>query len=69
MRFWKKKKEKAVFKLSDEDYSLLYVLALGYPAQKSQACDMTDSVKYFEDETKTINVPKRLTKEILIDII
>lgn len=53
-----------IFKLSEEDFSLVYLLALGYPKQKSQSCDMTDSIKYFEDENKVINVPKRTDIEI-----
>ncbi|MBR5614592.1 MAG: nitroreductase family protein [Clostridia bacterium] len=56
-----------LFKISEDDYALLYILALGYPAQKSQACNMTDSVRYFEDENKTINVPKRSVEEVLIE--
>ncbi len=48
--------------------SLLYVLALGYPAQSSQICEMKDSVKYFLDEEGTLNVPKRSMDEVLIDI-
>ncbi len=55
-----------LFKLSEDEFSLTYLLALGYPAQKSKICDMTDSIKYFEDQDKTINVPKR--KDIIIEI-
>lgn len=57
-----------LFNLSEDKYALLYVLALGYPAQKSKPCDMTDNVKYFEDENKVINVPKRSTDEILLSL-
>ncbi len=53
--------------LSEEDFSLLYVLALGYPAQESQPCEMKDNdVKYFIDENNKLNVPKRSINEILI---
>jgi len=55
-----------ILELSEDTYSLLYVLALGYPAQKSQTCELTDSIKYFEDENKIINVPKRSIDEILV---
>ena len=56
-------------KLSEEDFSLLYVLALGYPAQESQICPMTDNdVKYFIDENNKLNVPKRSMDEVLIAI-
>lgn len=56
------------FKLSEEEFSLVYILALGYPAQESKACEMSDSVKYFEDENKVLNVPKRSINEILINL-
>ena len=53
--------------LSEDDFSLLYILALGYPAQESQACEMQDNdVKYFIDENDKLNVPKRPMDEILV---
>ncbi len=55
-----------ILSLDKERFSLLYILALGYPAQESQACEFSDSIKYFEDENKKINVPKRPFEEILI---
>ncbi|MBQ9757554.1 MAG: nitroreductase family protein [Clostridia bacterium] len=55
-----------VLSLDKERFSLLYLLALGYPAQESEACEFVDSVKYFEDDNKKINVPKRPFDEILI---
>ncbi len=56
-------------KLSENDYSLPYVLALGYPAQVSRACEMNDgNIKYFLDEENTLNVPKRSLDDILINI-
>lgn len=51
---------------SDEKYELVYLLALGYPAQMSKAIKMTDSVKYFEDENHIINVPKKSIEDVLI---
>ncbi len=57
-----------VLDLNNKDLSLLYLLALGYPAQESQVCDMDDSVKYFLDDSGTLNVPKRSMDEILIDV-
>jgi nitroreductase len=58
-----------LFKLSEDDYSLLYLVALGYPAQKSYVCDMIDDdVKYYESSDKTIKVPKRSINDILISI-
>ena len=57
-----------LFGLSEERFELVYILALGYPAQNSKVCDMTDGIKYFEDSDKVINVPKRPTSEILISV-
>ncbi|MDY3928674.1 MAG: nitroreductase family protein [Clostridia bacterium] len=57
-----------LFGLSNEKYELLYLLALGYPAQKSRVCEMTDSVKYFLDENNVLNVPKKSLKDVIIDI-
>lgn len=41
------------------------VIALGYPDQKSRAVDLTDDVKYYEDETGCLCVPKRTLDEVL----
>lgn len=57
-----------IFKLSEDKYSLLYLLALGYPAQESQACEMSNDVKYFIDGEKNVKVPKRSLNEILLNI-
>lgn len=51
-----------------ENMSVVYLIALGYPAQKSQICEYKGDVKYFEDENKVINVPKRSLDEIIINI-
>ena len=59
---------KKLFKLP-EKFSLVYLLALGYPAQESRAVPMKDgNVKYFEDENGAINVPKRGLDEVLVEI-
>ena len=55
-----------ILSLDQERFSLLYLLALGYPAQESTICEFSGSIKYFEDENKKINVPKRSFEEILI---
>lgn len=57
-----------LFNLSADDFELVYLLALGYPVQKSRAVDMTDSIKYFEDADGCINVPKRTLSEITVKI-
>ena len=43
----------------------LLVIALGYPAQKSRAVPMEDSVKYYEDEEGCLCVPKRMPADIV----
>jgi len=50
-----------------ERYSLLYLVAVGYPAQESRAVDIKDNdVKYFLGDDNILNVPKRTMQEILI---
>ena len=62
-----KTKVPELLNVDTEKLSLLYVLALGYPAQESQVCEMKDNnVKYFIDENNKLNVPKRSMDEILI---
>lgn len=55
-----------IFGLDAEKYELLYLLALGYPKQKSRICEYNGSVKYFEDENGIINVPKLSLDELII---
>lgn len=50
-----------------EHLNVVYLLALGYPAQSSRAVDMKDGdTKYFLDDTNTVNVPKRTLDEVLV---
>lgn len=59
---------KQVLKLAPE-LDVLYLLALGYPMQKSRMVEMTDgNVKYFESEDGTINVPKRTLDEVIVKL-
>ena len=56
-----------VLALDKSRFSLLYLVALGYPAQESDTVDISDNdVKYFEDESGKIHVPKRPLDEVLI---
>ena len=56
-----------VLALDKSRFSLLYLVALGYPNQESDTVDMSDNdVKYFEDESGKIHVPKRTLDEVLI---
>ena len=48
-----------------ENYDPFLVIALGYPAQQSRTVDMTDDVKYFEDENGCLCVPKRKLEEVM----
>ena len=51
-----------------KNLQLLYLLAIGYPAQESKACEMKDNdVKYFEGDDGVLNVPKRSLEEIIIE--
>ncbi len=51
----------------DDSYELVYILALGYPAQRSRAVEMKDgSTKYYLDDDGVLNVPKRSIDEVLI---
>lgn len=50
-----------------EQYELVYMLALGYPAQKSKAVPMLgESLKYFMGDDNVLNVPKRSLEDILL---
>lgn len=49
------------------DYEVVYLLAVGYPAQECKCVDIKDNdIKYFEDESGIINVPKRTLDEVII---
>lgn len=52
----------------DEKFSVVYLLAVGYPKQESRMVEMKDDVKYYEDENGVINVPKRSLEEVLIKL-
>lgn len=53
----------------DESLELVYLLALGYPAQESKAVEMNNGeIKYYLDENDTINVPKRSLEDIIVNI-
>lgn len=53
----------------DESLDVVYLMAVGYPMQKSRMVEMQDgNVKYFESEDGTINVPKRSLEEVLVEV-
>lgn len=50
-----------------DDLKLLYIIALGYPAETPvEASVDEENIKYYLDETGTLNVPKRSLDEVLI---
>lgn len=51
----------------DENLSVVYLLALGYPMQKSEPVEFNGDIKYYLDG-ETLKVPKRSLKEVLVDI-
>lgn len=50
----------------ERKYSIVSLIALGYPAEKSVAEDYTGDVKYYKDEAEMLHVPKRPLSEIII---
>lgn len=53
----------------DESTEPALVIALGYPDQCSKAVDYTGDVRYYEDETGCLCVPKRKIEDVLTWII
>lgn len=52
-----------------EQFQVVYLLALGYPNQESNACEMQNGdVKYYEDSEGVIHVPKRSLEEVLVEV-
>lgn len=49
-----------------KELDLLYMIALGYPAQENKVCKAHGDIKYFEDGKGGITVPKRPLSEILL---
>lgn len=54
---------KELFKF-DDNLELLYVVALGYPAQKSMTVDYNGDIKYYLNNDGTVCVPKRAVEQI-----
>lgn len=50
-----------------ENLRILYLVALGYPAQKSRAVAYDGSYNYYLDDTQTVNVPKYALEQVLLD--
>lgn len=51
-----------------ENLQVVYLLALGYPAQESKMVSMRDDVRYYLDDSGVLQVPKRSMEEILIEV-
>lgn len=59
--------KKTLKELLGTEHEVLYLLAVGYPAQQSRIVEVRDNnIKYFEDENVVINVPKRSLDEVLV---
>ena len=57
---------KAICNISKE-YEIDTLLALGYPDETPIAVNMKNNdIKYYEDETGRLNVPKRSIEDVLI---
>lgn len=52
-----------------ENLKLLCVVALGYPKEEPKETEITDGIKYFLDEDKVLNVPKRSMDEIMVKML
>lgn len=61
-------KEKITSELKiPERYKLEYLIAFGYPLQKSRAVDMKNqSTRYYLTDDQVVNVPKRAIEDILL---
>ena len=51
---------------SPKNKYLLYLVALGYPAESPVAAPYTDDVKYYLDEQNVLHVPKKSLDDVLI---
>lgn len=58
----------AISKILDlpPNLSLLYVIAVGYPAEESEECKYEKDQKYYYNDKKVLQVPKLSVKDILI---
>ena len=48
-----------------ENKQLLYIIALGYPSESPGVVDYTDDIKYYLDEQKVLQVPKKTFKDVV----
>jgi nitroreductase len=48
-----------------QDYQIFGVLSLGYPAEEPALETVTDSVKYWLDDTNRLHVPKRRLSDVV----
>lgn len=56
---------KSTLNLKD-NLDVVYLLAIGYGKQNSRMVEIDGSLKYYESEDGTINVPKRSMDEVLV---
>ena len=56
-----------ILQIAEDHYNLLYLVALGYPKQESEACETTTgNYRYWQDEKGKIYVPKRSIQEVIV---
>lgn len=53
----------------DDKFHVLYLLALGYPAQEGDAFDMEDdNLRYYFDDNGNVHVPKRKSDDVIVKL-
>ncbi|MDR1570853.1 MAG: nitroreductase family protein [Oscillospiraceae bacterium] len=60
-----RKEIQELLNIDAERFSIHTIVALGYPAQKSRAVEMVDSVKYYLESPDALCVPKRRAEDII----
>ncbi len=51
-----------------EQYDVMYLLGIGYPAQTGETFDCAGDMKYYFDEEGNVHVPKRTMEEVLVEV-
>lgn len=52
----------------NDDYKIIYLIALGKPIEKVQIDPATDNLKYWRDEKNIHHVPKIATKNLILNL-
>lgn len=51
-----------------QNFEVQDIIALGYPMQESRTVELADNVKYYLDQDKVLNVPKRRLDDVIYKI-